>query len=279
MADDDEYEDDYDGWIEPDIFLCRKCDRQIELPKKDGPYEYYENDDSLHGLVCPECGRQLCDDCGNWQRSEESSSTICFQCYDEERHNRFDLSLHNAITFAARKHKDGLRKGTDIPYLAHIMEVMQILIENNCQEEVIIAGILHDTLEDTDTTPEEIRKHFGKRIMELVQSETEDKSKSWHERKNETIRQLRHASGDTLLVCCADKLSNIRSMYADLKTVGEKLWERFNASKKDIQWYYESIVEALSDISDADMYIDLKEMVHDVFQLDWSEYGLSEEIE
>jgi len=192
---------------------------------------------------------------------------------NEESNTRFDMTFHNAIVFAARKHKDGLRKGTDIPYLAHIMEVMQILIENNCQEEVIIAGILHDTLEDTETTPEEIQKLFGKNILSIVQSETEDKTKSWHERKSETIRHLRFASPDTLLVCCADKLSNIRSMYVDLIEIGDKLWERFNASKKDIQWYYESIVKALSKISNTPMYLDLKDMVHDVFHLDWSEWG------
>jgi (p)ppGpp synthase/HD superfamily hydrolase len=268
MEEDEEY-GDFEGWIEQEDILCHKCNRPIELPKKDGPYEYYETS-GLHGQVCPECNRQFCDDCANWQKSSEYLITICFECYDEERHNRFDITLHNAIVFAARKHNGQLRKGTDIPYIAHLMEVMQILIENNCREEVIIAGILHDTLEDTETTPDEIRKLFGKTVLSIIQSETEDKSLSWLERKSITINHLSSANIETKLVCCADKLSNIRSIYADLKTIGDKVWERFNASKEKIQWYYESIVSALSDISESDMYYDLKEMVSDVFTLDWS---------
>jgi (p)ppGpp synthase/HD superfamily hydrolase len=261
--------DDNEGWVEPDDFFCLKCNRLIELPKNDGPYEYYETN-GLHGQVCPECNRQLCDDCANWQKSNESFSTICFGCFDKERRNRFDMSLHNAIIFAVRKHSGQLRKGTDIPYIAHIMEVMQILIENNCREEVIIAGILHDTLEDTDTTPDEIKHLFGKKVLSIVQSETEDKSLSWLERKTITIDHLKTVSLETKLVCCADKLSNIRSIYADLQTIGDKVWERFNESKEKIQWYYESNVSALSDISEAAMYYDLKEMVGDVFNMDWS---------
>jgi (p)ppGpp synthase/HD superfamily hydrolase len=272
---DDEHEADYDGWVEPEDSYCRKCDRKVEMPKKDGPYEYYESENSLHGLFCSECSRQLCDDCGNWQQSIHEFKTLCFDCYNEERCKKFDISIHNAIVFAARKHKDGLRKSTDIPYIAHPMEVMQILIENGCSQEVIIAGILHDTLEDTKTTPEEIQKHFGGHVLAIVQSESEDKNKSWHERKSETVEQLQTASTETLLVCCADKLSNIRSMYADLYEIGDKLWERFNASKNDIQWYYESIVKSLSNISDTDMYCELKEMVKEVFQLDWSKRSFS----
>jgi hypothetical protein len=264
---------DNEGWVEPDDFPCHKCDRFIELPRKDGPYEYYENPNGLHGNICTECNRQLCDDCANWQKSDESFRLICFDCYDEERHTRFDMSLHNAIIFAARKHSGQLRKGTDIPYIAHIMEVMQILIENSCREEVVIAGILHDTLEDTDTTPDEIKKLFGKEVLSIVQSETEDKSLSWLERKSITIKHLHSSSEETMLVCCADKLSNIRSIYADLKNIGEKVWERFNAPKEKIKWYYDNILEEITKISSVDMYNDLSELIEDVFNLDWSSYN------
>jgi len=268
-ASDEEY-GDFEGWIEQEDILCHKCNRPIELPKNDGPYEYYETS-GLHGLVCPECNIQFCDDCGNWKKNSEDR-LVCFECYDEERHNRFDMSFHNAIIFATRKHNGQLRKGTDIPYIAHIMEVMQILIENKCREEVIIAGILHDTLEDTETTPDEIKKLFGREVLSIVQSETEDKSLSWLERKSIMVNHLPSAFYNTKLVCCADKLSNIRSIYADLRIIGDKVWERFNASKEKIQWYYESIVSALSAISESDMYYDLKEMVNDVFTLDWNNY-------
>ena len=190
------------------------------------------------------------------------------QKYDAgDRHSRLDLSIHNAIVFTSRKHVAQYRKGSDIPYIAHLMEVMQILIENNCEKNVIIAGILHDTIEDTGAAPDEIRSLFGENVLSIVQSETEDKTKTWQKRKQATIDHLPSASKEAKLVCCADKLSNMRSIYADLEDIGEKAWERFNADKKSIQWYYENILKAISEISDSDMYKDLSEIIEDVFKL------------
>lgn len=177
----------------------------------------------------------------------------------------FSLKIHDAIIFATLKHQNQTRKGTEIPYIVHPMEVMQILTENGCSEKIIVAGILHDTLEDTDTTPAEIERKFGKEILQLVQTESEDKSKSWKERKQHTIHCLKHDSLETKLVCCGDKLSNIRSMYADFQTIGEKLWERFNAPKENIRWYYESIAAALADLKNYKMYDELCETVKAVF--------------
>jgi (p)ppGpp synthase/HD superfamily hydrolase len=145
------------------------------------------------------------------------------------------------------------------------MEVMQILTENNCSHLVIAAGILHDTLEDTGTTPAEILDRFGESVLKIVAAESEDKSKSWKERKQATIDHLAGASLEAKLVCCADKLSNLRSMAADLNDVGEKLWERFNADKADIAWYYRGIAEALPDLAGYKMYQDLKELYDAVF--------------
>jgi (p)ppGpp synthase/HD superfamily hydrolase len=264
MSDDEEY-DDMEGWIEPDDFTCAKCGKSIDLPQKKGPFEYYENPDSLHGSICPNCGKQFCDDCGNWHESDEAFHAICGDCYDEERRLRMDLDIHNAIIFAVRKHEGQKRKGTDIPYIVHPFEVMQILTENGCDKEVVIAGILHDTLEDTQTTPDEIKSEFGKAVLEIVQSESEDKSKSWKERKQAAILHMYSASFESKLVCCADKLSNLRSIYADLKTIGEKVWERFNAKKGLIQWYYEEILKSFSEISDFNMYGELETLTKDVF--------------
>jgi (p)ppGpp synthase/HD superfamily hydrolase len=146
--------------------------------------------------------------------------------------------IHEAIIFATCKHDGYKRKGTDIPYISHPMEVMQILTEARCRENVIIAGILHDILEDTKTSPLEILNLFGEEVLNLVLEESEDKSKPWKERKQETIDSLANASPDAKMVCFADKLSNLRSMAADKREIGEKLWERFNAGKDDIEWYY-----------------------------------------
>jgi (p)ppGpp synthase/HD superfamily hydrolase len=149
--------------------------------------------------------------------------------------------IHEAIIFATRKHNGYKRKGTDIPYISHPMEVMQILTETRCRENVIIAGILHDTLEDTEATSAEILDLFGEEVLNLVSAESEDKSKTWKERKQATIDSLADASLDVKMVCLADKISNLRSMASDKKAIGEKLWERFNAGKDDIEWYYRQI--------------------------------------
>jgi (p)ppGpp synthase/HD superfamily hydrolase len=174
--------------------------------------------------------------------------------------------IHDAIIFAARKHAGQVRKGTDIPYISHPVEVMDILRENGCPEHVIIAGILHDTLEDTGTTPAEIGEKFGGDILRIVQTESEDKSKTWKERKQATIDHLGGLSLAEKQVCCADKLSNLRSMYADLQDIGEALWGRFNATKTDIRWYYEGIRDALREsLPGYPMFKELNELVPLVF--------------
>lgn len=154
--------------------------------------------------------------------------------------------IQEAIIFATLAHEGQKRKGTNIPYIVHPMEVMQILTELQCAENVIIAGILHDTLEDTDATPEEIKSLFGDKVLAIVQTESEDKSKTWKERKAATIEHLKSASAETKLVCFADKLSNIRSMWRDKQEVGAELWKRFNAGKDSIEWYYRGIAEVLN---------------------------------
>lgn len=159
------------------------------------------------------------------------------------------LNIQKAIIFAAKKHEKQNRKGTDIPYIIHPMEVMQILTDLDCKENVIIAGILHDTLEDTDTQPKEIEEIFGNEVLTIVQSESEDKTKTWKERKQATIDNLKSSNIDTKLVCFADKFSNIRSIYSDKSVIGNKVWDRFHAAKDDIEWYYRSIAEALENIS------------------------------
>ncbi len=173
--------------------------------------------------------------------------------------------IHEAIIFATLKHAAQKRKGTEIPYIVHPMEVMQILTANGCSEEVIVAGILHDTLEDTKTSPAEIEEKFGPEILALVRTESEDKSKTWKERKQRTIDNLVHDNRETKLVCCADKLSNILSTSIDQERLGKKVFDRFNAPENDIKWYYESIVKGLAELEGMPMYADLKALVAKVF--------------
>lgn len=146
--------------------------------------------------------------------------------------------IHNAVMFATKAHTGQTRKGNDIPYIYHPMEVLQILTEMGCNEDVKIAGVLHDTVEDTDTTIEDIEKEFGDNVASLVGGHTEDKSKTWVERKTEDINALKNGNIGLKAIIFADKLSNILSLYDDYKVLGDDLYNKFNANKDMQAWYY-----------------------------------------
>ena len=175
------------------------------------------------------------------------------------------MLLHKAIEFAALKHRNQIRKGVDVPYIVHPMEVLQILAANGCSLNVQIAGVLHDTVEDTDTTIEEVEAVFGKEIAELVQSDTEDKSLSWQERKQSTIDNIKNESREAQEILCADKLSNIKGLYYDLNKDGESVWSRFKGTPAQTEWYYRSIIKELSGFAGRPMYEELKTYVDMVF--------------
>lgn len=180
--------------------------------------------------------------------------------------------IHQAICYAGKRHDGQVRKGTSIPYIVHPLEVMAILIENGCSEDVIVAGILHDVIEDTcnndsvrDTVRGEIRDKFGDSVLKIVNGESEDKSKSWKERKQHTIDCLKTDSLEVRLVCCGDKLSNIMSIEADKNKIGDRVFQRFNAPKEQLAWYYKSIGENLH-LEGYKMFNEYKECVKRVFQ-------------
>lgn len=155
--------------------------------------------------------------------------------------------IEKAIIFAAIAHKDQMRKSTDIPYITHPFAVGMLLQKANCSDMVIAAGLLHDTLEDTSTTYEELTEHFGVHIANLVWAVSEhDKSLPWHERKQHTINMLKEASLEEIQVITADKLHNSKSIRADIETTGKKVWNRFNRGKYDQHWYYASVVKELA---------------------------------
>jgi (p)ppGpp synthase/HD superfamily hydrolase len=154
--------------------------------------------------------------------------------------------LFEAIEFAARAHAGQFRKGTAIPYIVHPLGVAKLLIQAGCSEEVVMAGVLHDTLEDTAVRREEIEERFGERVAGIVVGASEpDKSESWEARKRHTLRFLLTAPLEVALVACADKLDNIRSIHEDLTRQGESLWSRFNASREQQRWYYHSLATVL----------------------------------
>lgn len=167
--------------------------------------------------------------------------------------------IFKAIRLVAEVHEGQFRKGSRLPYITHLMNVMKILIEQECDDEIVAAGILHDTLEDTSLVYEDIEKLFGSRVAELVKgaSEVRDPAESyngkasWKARKEHTIQfLLGEATHDQLLVACADKLDNITSIQADYKRLGDVLWERFNAGRLEQQWYYATIASAFAQKAD-----------------------------
>jgi (p)ppGpp synthase/HD superfamily hydrolase len=152
--------------------------------------------------------------------------------------------IFDAIEYAARAHREHYRKGTRIPYIAHLISVAKILIEYDCTEEVIVAGILHDTVEDTSVTLEDIHRSFAEKVADLVEAASEpDKSDTWENRKRHTIEYLKTAPMDVLLLACADKWDNIRSIREDYERVGESVWKRFRRAKDSQEWYYSALAE------------------------------------
>lgn len=176
-----------------------------------------------------------------------------------------------ALEYAAFYHKKEVRKGTKTPYIVHPVEVAMILKESSLEEEVIAAGMLHDILEDTGVTPDEIRAEFGEEILRLVlgaSEELEDREGTdWKERKEHTIEFLKEeADFKVKAIACADKLSNARSMLRDLETEDpEVFWDRFNAKKECQKWYYQSLVESLEELDGMEMYNEFKEIVKRLF--------------
>lgn len=155
--------------------------------------------------------------------------------------------LNEAIEFATKAHEGQFRKGTKRPYIVHPIEVADIVTTMTRDQEVICAAVLHDTIEDcAGVTKETLEDRFGERVAMLVDCESEDKSKSWEERKSTTIRRLRTAPREVQMIGLADKLSNMRDIHRDYPVFGENLWMRFRMqSKAAMGWYYKSIRDVL----------------------------------
>lgn len=148
--------------------------------------------------------------------------------------------IEKARNFAKEAHEGQTRKVTSVPMFYHVEEVALILKKAGFSDEAVAAGYLHDTVEDTDVTLQDILKIFGEKVAFIVAGHTEDKTKSWEERKSHTIQEL--ADPQTLIeiraLIIADRLSNLRGFKEDMKVVGDRLWTYFKRGKKDQEWYY-----------------------------------------
>ena len=146
-------------------------------------------------------------------------------------------------------------KGSDMPYIIHPIEAAAICASITDDVEVIAAAALHDVVEDTVATVDEVEELFGKRVAALVAGESEDKreglspAETWRIRKEESVEHLRNASDPAVqIICLGDKLSNIRSIQRDFERLGGDVWQRFNQKDpKQHAWYYRLLVEVLKD--------------------------------
>ncbi len=177
-----------------------------------------------------------------------------------------------AFLFALRAHEGQMRKDGN-PYIVHPFTVANVLAQNGADETLIAAGLLHDTVEDAGTHPEEIRHAFGEEVLRLVLFDTEDKTQSWEERKRRTLHALKNCDRPCAMLVCADKLANIRDIVSGLAQYGESIWSRFHFSREKQKWLYQEYVAVLERISDLKMYDELKTAVDTVFMKEDSNHA------
>jgi myo-inositol-1(or 4)-monophosphatase len=175
--------------------------------------------------------------------------------------------IDKAIMFATVAHGNQKRKATEMPYILHPMEAAVIVSQIRYDPDLICAALLHDVAEDSHVGYDTLVTVFNVRIADLVFSQSEDKSKSWKERKQHTIDELGITEDEDIkIVCLADKLSNMRAISRDYATLGDNLWSRFNMKDKNEQgWYYKGLCDCLVSLKQYPAYKEFKSLVYGVF--------------
>lgn len=181
--------------------------------------------------------------------------------------------VSEAIAFAVKAHDGMRRKKSEAPYILHPMEAAVIVGTMTDDQNLIAAAALHDVVEDANITIDEIEEKFGKRVRELVESETEDKradlppESTWRIRKEESLAVLKNTEDiGVLMVWLGDKLANMRAIYRDFKAEGVSMWQRFNQKDPDEQaWYYRSIAKLTERLSDTSAWLEYKTLTELVF--------------
>lgn len=184
--------------------------------------------------------------------------------------------LCQATRLVAQAHDGAYRKGGRAPYLLHVMETAEIVGTMTEDEDVLAAAVLHDVLEDTSVTEEELRETVGGHVTELVLAVSENKRReqpaemTWRLRKQESVeRLLKEPRLEVKMIALGDKLSNIRALQRDYGILGEQVWERFNnKSKAEQGWYYQAVTDALQDLNVYPVWHELANLVWEVFWQD-----------
>lgn len=181
--------------------------------------------------------------------------------------------LDRAIVFAVQAHHNTERRGKGFPYIVHPLEAVEIVATITADQELLAAAALHDTIEDTDVTYEQLSTAFGKRVADLVRSESDQftagvsEADSWHDRKQAAIDRLTAATHDAKIVAMGDKLSNMRAIWRDYRQKGDALWQIFHVTDKaSHEWHYRGLASALSELSDTFAYQEFVRLIDDVFK-------------
>lgn len=187
--------------------------------------------------------------------------------------------LDRAIIFAVKAHHNTERRGKGFPYIVHPLEAVEIVATITPDQELLAAAVLHDTIEDTDVTVEDLRREFGDRIAELVHAESDqlngqlfdaetgDEASTWHARKQAAIDRLAAASHDAKIVAMGDKLSNMRAIARDFAVKGDELWSIFHVKDKaSHEWHYRGLAASLSELSGTFAYQEFVALIDQVFE-------------
>ncbi|MGQ4647659.1 HD domain-containing protein [Lyngbya aestuarii] len=177
-----------------------------------------------------------------------------------------------ALTFASELHANQTRKGSGIPYIAHLLGVASIALEHGANENEAIAALLHDAIEDQGgaATREEIRRRFGDTVTEIVDGCTDSDTTPkppWRQRKEAYLAHLPRASTSVRLVSASDKLYNARSILSDYRLSQDAVWERFHGGKQGTLWYYRTLVEVFQSTSPTPLTDELERVVKELERL------------
>lgn len=180
--------------------------------------------------------------------------------------------LDRAIIFAVKAHAGTERRGKGYPYIVHPLEAVEIVATMTADQELLAAAALHDTVEDTDVTVEQIRADFGERIALLVADESDEmpagvsEEDSWHSRKQAAIDRLTRASHDAKMVALGDKLSNMRAIARDYAMQGDALWNLFHVKeRRDHEWHYRGLADALRELDGTFAFQEFEQLINKVF--------------
>lgn len=187
-----------------------------------------------------------------------------------QKRERFE----RALEFAMRAHKGQVRKGSSVPYIVHPIETALITMTLTRDQDIVIAALFHDVVEDTRYSAKDIEDAFGSRVAHLVQMESENKRKgqdaasTWKIRKQEFIDGLDRKSKDEKIIALADKLSNMRATHQGYLKNDEKFWERFHQKEKRMHgWYYRTVADKLKEFEHTDAWQELDRLIRDVFEM------------